>query len=176
VTEIPRTAVEATLHSTEGTGVVHLSSYFDTNIEDLWAALTDPTRLARWYARVDGDLRLGGEFTAFVYGSQWDGRGRIEICDPPRKLVVTLWEEEGVEHVASAELTADGDHTKLALEVTGVPEDFVWAYGAGWHAHVEDLGAHILGADCSEWPSGLWPRWDELAPRYREMTVEPLER
>ena len=33
---------------------------YDTDIDDLWSALTDPRRLARWVAEVDGDLRLGG--------------------------------------------------------------------------------------------------------------------
>jgi len=39
---------------------------FDTDIEDVWSALTDPRRLARWIGEVEGDLRLGGEF-AFVF-------------------------------------------------------------------------------------------------------------
>ena len=37
---------------------------FDTDIDDLWSALTDPPRLARWIGEVEGDLRLGGEFRA----------------------------------------------------------------------------------------------------------------
>ena len=36
---------------------------FDTGIDDLWAALTEPRRLARWIADVEGDLRLGGGST-----------------------------------------------------------------------------------------------------------------
>ena len=35
--------------------------HYDTDIDDLWSALTDPRRLARWYGEVEGDLRLGGE-------------------------------------------------------------------------------------------------------------------
>ena len=176
MTDNPEAAVESTLHSDDGKGAVRMKSRYETDIDDLWAAITDPRRLARWYANVDGDLRLGGEFTATVHGSGWDGRGRIDVCDPPQKLQVTMWEEEGVEHVTTAELVADGDHTTLVLEVRGVPLDLVWAYGAGWQGHVENLGAHLAGQDCSEWPSGSWPRWDELAPSYREMAVIPLER
>lgn len=176
MTKDPSAAIEGTLHSADGNGVVRMKARYDTDIDDLWSALTDPPRLARWYGNVEGDLRLGGGFTASVHGSEWDGRGRIDICDPPQKLVVTMWEVEGAENVTTVELVADGDHTTLVLEVRGMPQDLVWAYGAGWHAHVENLGAHIAGQDCSEWSSGSWPRWEELAPFYREMTVVPLER
>ncbi len=169
-------AIEATLHSLGGTGVVRLKSRYETDIDDLWSALTDPKRLARWYANVEGDLRLGGEFTATVHASGWDGRGRIDVCDPPRKLVVTMWEEEGDEGVVVAELVADGDHTILLIERSGMPLDRAWAYGAGWQAHLEDLSAHLAGQDRSESPSDSWPRWEELASSYREMTVVPLER
>jgi uncharacterized protein YndB with AHSA1/START domain len=30
---------------------------YDTDAADLWAAVTEPDRLARWLAPVDGDLR-----------------------------------------------------------------------------------------------------------------------
>jgi len=65
---------------------------FDTDVDDLWSALIDPDRLARWYGQVEGDLRLGGEFRLLVHGSGWDGTGRIEACEPPRRLVVTTRE------------------------------------------------------------------------------------
>ncbi len=42
--------------------VVRMQDRFDTDIDDVWSALTDPLRLARWVAEVAGDLRLGGEF------------------------------------------------------------------------------------------------------------------
>ena len=45
---------------------------YDTDIDDLWSALTDPQRLARWIAEVEGDLHLGGvfraTFTSFLAG------------------------------------------------------------------------------------------------------------
>jgi uncharacterized protein YndB with AHSA1/START domain len=176
MTESPEPAIEGTLHSVGGKGVVRMKSRYETDIDDLWSALTDPQRLGRWYGNVDGDLRVGGEFTATVHGSGWDGRGRIDECDPPRQLRVTMWEEAGAEHLTTAELVADGDDTVLVLEVRGVPLALVYAYGAGWQAHVENLGAHLAGQDCADWPSGSWPRWEELAPSYREMTVVPLER
>jgi hypothetical protein len=87
-----------------------------------------------------------------------------------------MWEDEGAEGVVVAQLVADGNDTILVIERRGIPHDLIWAYGAGWQAHVEDLGAHLAGQDRADWPTGSWPRWEELAPSYREMTVVPLER
>jgi uncharacterized protein YndB with AHSA1/START domain len=152
-----------------------MKSRFETDINDLWSALTDPDRLARWYGKVSGDLRIGGEFTATVSGSGWDGRGRIDICVPPRRLGVTQWEEEGSETGVTAELTSDGDATILAIESRGMPVDLLWAFGCGWQTHVEDLAAHLAGQQRGDWPSSWGTRFDELAPFYREMAVVPLD-
>jgi uncharacterized protein YndB with AHSA1/START domain len=176
MTENSGSAIEGTLYSDNGEGVVRMKGRYETDIADLWTALTNPERLARWYGKVDGDLRVGGEFTVTVFGSGWDGRGRIEVCDPPRKLEVTMWEEGEAEHLVAAELVVDGDHTILVIERRGIPLDMLYAYGAGWQAHVEDLAAHLAGKERPDGPVDAWSRWEELAPSYREMTVVPLER
>jgi uncharacterized protein YndB with AHSA1/START domain len=143
---------------------------YESNRDDVWSALTEPQRLAHWYGRVEGDLRAGGEFSSFVLTSGWDGIGRIDECVPQQRLEVTMWEEEGAEHVVTAELIADGDQTDLVLAVRGLPLDLVWAYGAGWQVHLEDLGAHLAGLESMNTTT----RWDELEPIYREMAVVPL--
>ena len=62
------------LRSEGGTGVVTVQDRFDTDIDDLWSAITDPARIARWLGEVEGDLRLGGEFRAhFSLASGWEG-------------------------------------------------------------------------------------------------------
>jgi len=170
VTEKPDFSIEGTLHSADGVGVVRMDAQFEIECAEVWSALTDPRRLALWYGTVEGNLRVGGEFAAFVWTSEWDGRGRVDACVPLRRLEVTMWEEQGKEHSVVAELIADGISTTLALKVRGVPLDFVWAYGAGWQVHLEDLGAHLSGQESRNLPT----RWDELEPHYRGMAVEPL--
>jgi len=49
------------LRSADGKGIVRIEDRFDTKIDDLWSALTDPRRLARWIGEVKGGLRPGGE-------------------------------------------------------------------------------------------------------------------
>jgi uncharacterized protein YndB with AHSA1/START domain len=176
MTERSGVTIEASLHSSEVEGVVRMKVRYATGIDDLWSALTTPARLARWYGKIDGDLRLGGVFTAFVPASGWDGRGRIEACDPPRQLRLTMWEEESSKGAVAAELVADGDHTVLLFEKRGIPLDLPWAFGAGWQAHFEDLEAHLVGADRADLAARWNERFDELEPYFRKMTVVPLER
>ncbi len=168
--ENPSLSVEGSLHSVNGEGVVRMECSIESDCDDVWSALTDPERLKNWYGRVEGDLRVGGEFTAFVLASEWDGRGRIDTCLPQRKLLVTMWEVEDAEHVVAVQLINDGGSTKLELEVRGLPLDLVWAYGAGWQVHLEDLGAYLSGQE----NLNAATRWDELEPHYQSLTILPL--
>jgi len=70
------------LRSANGKGIVRMEDRYDTNIGDLWSALVDPRRLARWLGDIEGDLRLGGEFRARFFASGWEGTGRVEACEP----------------------------------------------------------------------------------------------
>ena len=104
----------------DGKGVVRMEDRYDTDIDDLWSALTDPSRLARWIADVDGDLRLGGRIqTRFT--SSWEGPGRIDICDAPHHLAVTLSPGANDETVVDAVLVAEQDRTRLVIEERGLP-------------------------------------------------------
>jgi uncharacterized protein YndB with AHSA1/START domain len=176
VTENSNSPIEATLHSAEGYGVVRMTSRMATDIDDLWSAITTPERLARWYGKVNGDLRVGGEYEAVVYSSGWEGRGRIEVCDPPRTLRVTATENDGQSDGVTAQLVTSGSDTILSIEVRGVPLENVWAYGVGWHTHVESLAEYLTGRDHSGRDRASWDaRWSALEPLYQAKAVEPLE-
>jgi uncharacterized protein YndB with AHSA1/START domain len=158
--------VAGTLQSVGGRGVIRMEGRYDTDIEDLWSALTEPQRLARWIAQVDGDLRLGGEFKA-TFTSTWEGSGRVDVCEPPRHLVVTMCPRQEDETIWVANLATDGDQTILVIEDRGLPLDELASHGAGWQAHFEDLAAHLAGRDPTNWHA----RWIELTPSYRAMPV-----
>ena len=38
---------------------------YDATIADVWSACTDPDRIARWLAPIEGDLRLGAAIRIF---------------------------------------------------------------------------------------------------------------
>jgi uncharacterized protein YndB with AHSA1/START domain len=165
------------LRSADGAGVVRIEDRYDTDIDDLWPALTDPRRLARWLAEVEGDLRLGGEFRAHFLSSGWQGTGSVEACEPPRRLLVTTresdesWREgRGVppfEAAIEAMLTADGGQTILIIEVRGMPLDKIEFYGAGWQIHAEDLAVYLAGRERDDSEA----RWDELVPPYQDLAA-----
>jgi uncharacterized protein YndB with AHSA1/START domain len=152
-----------TLREEDGRGVVHMEDTYATDAKDLWSALTEPTRLARWIAVVDGDIRPGGEFRA-SFTSGWDGQGRVDVCDPPRRLLVTTWSDGDEPTVIEAILTPGATGTHIVIEERGLPLENVAAHGAGWQAHVEDLAAHLSGETASDWEA----RWAELGPEYEE--------
>src|SRR6266581_6610134 len=156
------------LRSADGKGIVRMEDRFDTDIDDLWSALTDPRRLARWIGEVEGDLRLGGEFRARFFASGWEGTGRVEACEPPRRLLV-LTKQPGQrdEQVIEATLTADGDQTILVWEERGMPLDQLAAYGAGIQVHVEDLAAYLAGRERCDADA----RWAELLPAYQDLAA-----
>jgi uncharacterized protein YndB with AHSA1/START domain len=161
--------VLGSLRSADGKGMVRMEDRFDTDIDDLWAALTDPRRLARWYGEVEGDLRLGGVFRARVFASGWEGTGRVEACEPPRRLVVASKEpEQPEEDVMEVTLAADGDQTVLILEHRGLPLEHLAGYGAGTQVHVEDLAGHIAGRERAD----AEPRWALLMPIYQDLAAK----
>ena len=149
------------LRSDDGTGVVRVEDRYDTHIDDLWSAITEPARLARWIAEVDGDLRLGGAFRA-RFTSGWEGTGTVVACEPPRRLLVHTAGDDG-ETVIEATLTADGEATILAIEERGLPVDELPAYGAGWQVHAEDLASYLAGGERCD----MKARWGELIGAYR---------
>ena len=173
----PGTRILGSLRSAGGAGVARIEDRYDTEIDDLWSALTDPRRLARWYGQVEGDLRPGGEFRLSIESDGWDGTGRVEACEPSRRLLVTTRESDeswrkghGVppfDEAIEATLTADGDQTILVIKVQGMPLDTIAFYGAGWQIHAEDLAAYLAGRERVDAAA----RWDKLQHTYQDLAA-----
>src|SRR5215471_21740161 len=160
------------LRSADGKGVVRMEDRFGTGIDDLWSALTDPRRLARWIGEVEGDLRLGGGFRFRFFASGSEGTGLVDACEPARRLLLTIRDADPQpgqpdEEVIEVTLAADGDQTILVWEERGMPLDLLAAYGAGVQIHVEDLAAYLAGRARVD-AAG---RWDELQTAYQEMAA-----
>jgi uncharacterized protein YndB with AHSA1/START domain len=165
------------LRSADGRGVVRIEDRYDTGIDDLWAAVTDPARLARWYGRVEGDLSPGGRFGVYIEAGDIESSGRVVACEPPRRLLVTARETEesyrkgqGVppfDEDVEVTLTADGDQTILVIEVRGMPLDKIAYYGAGWQIHAENLAAYLAARDRGD----TGARWNELVPPYQDLAA-----
>jgi hypothetical protein len=60
----------------------------------------------------------GCEFRARFLASGWEGTGRVEACEPRRRLLLLLTGQPGqsYEHAIEVTLATDGDHTLLVWE------------------------------------------------------------
>ena len=173
----PGTRILGSLRSADGKGVVRIEDRYDTDIEDLWSALTDPRRLEGWHGQVEGDLRPGGEFRLYLESDDVESTGRVEACEPPRRLLVTTRETDeswrrgqGVppfDTTIEATLTADGGQTILVIEARGMPLDAIAFFGAGWQIHAENLAAYLAGRERGDTEA----RWDELVPPYQDLAA-----
>jgi uncharacterized protein YndB with AHSA1/START domain len=173
----PDSRILGSLRSADGKGVVRIEDRYGTDIDGLWSALTDPGRLARWYGRVEGDLRPGGEFRLYIESDDWDGTGRVEACERPQRLLVTTretdesWRKgrgaEPYDEAIEATLTADGGQTILVIEVRGMPLDKIAYYGAGWQIHAENLATYLAGRERGNTEA----RWEQLVPPYLNLAA-----
>ena len=164
----PGTRILGSLRSADGKGVVRMEDRFDADIENLWSALTDPGRLARWMGEVEGDFRVGGEFRARFFASGWEGTGRVEACEPPRRLLLLTGQSgQSRENFIEVTLAADGGQTTVVWEERGMPPGQLAAYGAGIQVHVEDLAAFLAGRERCDANA----RWKELLPAYEDVAA-----
>lgn len=174
----PTARIVGSLQSADGAGVVRIGGPLRHVRRRLVEAIVDPGRIARWYGDVDGDLRPGGEIRTYLAANDIDSRGRVEVCEPPRRLRVTIRETEeshqggpGVppfDAVLNVTLTPAGDGATLVLEVRGMPLDKIAFYGAGWQIHAEHLGDHVAGRANGDTAA----RWAELVPAYQELAAK----
>ena len=165
------------LRAADGKGIVRIEDRYDTTIDDLWSALTDPDRLARWHGQVEGDLRPGGAFRLYLAADDIESTGRVDVCEPPQRLLVTTRETDKsyrkgqgappFDATLEATLTADGDQTLLVIEVQGMPLDKLAFYGAGWQIHAENLAAYLAGRERGDTEA----RWGKLVPVYETLAA-----
>src|SRR3954463_9365053 len=88
-----------------------ISQVYDTDLDDLWDAVTSADRIPRWFLPISGDLVEGGRY-------QFEGNagGTITECDKPNGFAAT-WEYGGQTSWIEVRLTSDGEHrTRFELE------------------------------------------------------------
>ncbi|GAA4382921.1 SRPBCC domain-containing protein [Agromyces bauzanensis] len=148
-----------------GTGfLLEFDELYDTHPEDLWEAVTAPERLARWMVPYRGDFRLGGRWEAIGSDGGVYCVGEITSCDPPNGFS-TSWQVQGEPRSElTVRLRAEGRRTRLSLRHEGVTDV---DYGAGWHAYLEALSAHLADPSGDHAEGEAWQRrFAEMAPTY----------
>jgi uncharacterized protein YndB with AHSA1/START domain len=175
VTGFERSVHEQAIPAGEARAIV-LRRVYDAPVADVWDAITDPERLARFFFRPTGDLREGGSFDL---GGTFSGE--IVRCAPPELLRLTWLQNAApasrpADEVEVRLTPGDAGRTVLELEHASVtrtvevaghpvdvflndPEHGVWGLAAGWELGLVALG-DLLGARLG----GDWDR-DWSSPR-----------
>jgi uncharacterized protein YndB with AHSA1/START domain len=139
-------------------GTVTISQTYDTTVDDLWDACTNPDRIPRWFIPVSGDLRLGGQ-----YQLEGNAGGTIERCDRPVFFRAT-WEYGGETSWIEVRIEATPDgRARLELAHIGAGDSERWAefgpgaVGVGWDLTLLGLAIHLrTGADIDPAEVGPW--------------------
>jgi uncharacterized protein YndB with AHSA1/START domain len=127
----------------EGIAAV-ISRRYEAAVDDVWEAITDPERIARWMMPVTGELKEGGHFQL-----EGNAGGTILRCERPSRLRLSFGHETSI---VELRLTPDGDATVLELEHT-VPDELTQGAGAagtlyvgpGWDGAFLALGLYLQG-------------------------------
>lgn len=122
-----------------------------------------PAGSARWKA-----ICARAVSSARYFASGWEGVVRVEVCEPPRRLLMLTTSPDEPDGVIEATLTADGDQTVLVIEDRGLPLEQIAAYGAGDQIHIEDLAAYLDGRERCD----ARARWQELHPAYQDLAAD----
>jgi uncharacterized protein YndB with AHSA1/START domain len=136
-----------------------IGQVYDTDVDDLWDAVTNAERIPRWFLPISGELQLGGR-----YQLEGNAGGTVERCDKPTSFAAT-WEYGGEVSWIEVRLTSlDGGRTRFELEHVAHVDDERWAEfgpgatGVGWDmgllglaGYVASDGAGVRPEDAMAW-------------------------
>ena len=156
--------------SSDGHRQVRAVLTLTTNVErapaQLWALLTRPDELARWFGPVTGELHEGGRFDAPDGAS-----GSILEIEEPHRISLS-WAQGGAEDPLLIQLDPEDDGTtllRLRHTVLVDAEDFErtgpGALAIGWEIALLALAAHTDGwrGSCLTTVPTPTPQWREGA-------------
>lgn len=137
-----------------GSPYVVLTRRFRAPIDDVWAAVTEPERLARWIGTWTGDPASGSVSFRMLFEGEEEVEEEIytiDECTPPRRLVLTstmpLDENTPATWHLELDLAEHGGVTTLTF-AQSLP-DPTWAenIGPGWEYYLDRLVAAETGGD-----------------------------
>jgi uncharacterized protein YndB with AHSA1/START domain len=137
-----------TITHQDGQYVLTQTREFRAPIEDVWAAVTEPERLARWIGTWEGDPAEGSvDFRMTFEGDDHAAEAmEIRVCEPPRRLHLTSRVGEEVWFLELDLTHADGV-TTLTFTQPGVTRENAGGVGPGWDYYLDRLVDVETGAD-----------------------------
>ncbi len=130
------------------TSTLEISQVYPTDAADLWDAVTTAERLARWFAPVHGDLRLGGS-----YQVEGNAGGVVQTCEPPSRFTATWVMGEPASLIDVRVEPVDEHSARLRLIHSGEGDAGFWdtygpgALGVGWDLGLLGLAGYLATGD-----------------------------
>jgi uncharacterized protein YndB with AHSA1/START domain len=137
---------------------------YDAPIEDVWSAVTEPERMARWFGGWSGDPATGQvQFEMPMKDGSRTEPVTIDACEPPRTLAVTIATPDGPWPL-NLTLTSEGDRTVLHfMHRLNEPYD-ASGVGPGWQYYLDRLGAVLADEPVPDDFDSYHPRFAESYP------------
>lgn len=163
------TALGQVLRDAGGVRLEFVRTY-DTPLEDVWSAVTDSERLARWFGTWSGDPATGSvEVVMSAEGGTQPQSVTIDECDPPRHLALTVPGPDGPWPLDLTLYEQEGQTTMRFIHHLAEPFD-ARSIGPGWHFYLDRLGAVVTGAPAPDSWDDYYPA---LADAYYPVPDEP---
>ena len=125
-----------------GTCEVRHTRYYQASPDEVWAALTEPTSLARWLAPArELDLREGGPFELQLNEHQ-TMNGRVRVAEPSRLLELD-WADGEQPSIVRFQLSANDGGTTLVLDHRRIDARVGMQYMTRWQRHLDRLDAVV---------------------------------
>ena len=121
-------------------------------VEKVWAALTEPARLADWMAAAYVQPFVGGRFELMTDGAH-PSLGRVRVWDPPHTLEFSWTNTHAPDSVVRCELTSIPDGTELIFTHQGMPYVNSALMLPGWHDFLDRLATVLEGGLPTKPPS-----------------------
>jgi uncharacterized protein YndB with AHSA1/START domain len=139
-----------TIELRDGQHVLVQTREFKAPIEDVWAAVTEPERLARWIGSWTGDPESGSVLFRMLFeGEEHAGETmEIRVCEPPQRLHLTSHAGDDV-WLLELDLTHADGVTTLTFSQPGVTKEQAVGVGPGWDYYLDRLVDAETGGDPS---------------------------
>jgi uncharacterized protein YndB with AHSA1/START domain len=134
----------------DGHDAVAFERTFAAPVDDVWAAVTESDRLARWIGTWTGDPTSGSvQFQLNAEGDDVpESTYEIVRCEPPRLLAIRVADDSGVWNLV-LELAEAAGGTKVLLRQVIEDPSVIESVGPGWDFYLDRLVAAETGGDVS---------------------------
>lgn len=135
---------------------------FPTDVADLWSAITESSRCARWFGSWTGDPTTGS--VQLIMDAEDDHAAQtvtIVECEEPNVLVVELPAPDGTWRLA-IELSDVDSGSRLVFTQHVTEPDETSSIGPGWHFYLDRLASVVANTTVPD----DWAAYESLASEY----------